>query len=269
MFMNTSFPTRATALILCCLLGHTGCDAFGIGEMITGMNQTAAEESAPDRPAAFAKSIVIVNPPKSIHIDKPHPLLAIISDSNNERILDATTLWESSDPTIVSIDADGKATALRPGKVNITANFARLNDSFTVKVIDDVPHSIIFDKTEIEADELDEFTLTATVKNRFDETLDVPAKLAAENTRMIRFRKDGTIFARTPGVTHIHATAGELKESVKIRIEPIGQAEYRRKAAKLVPQTPEEKEAEEAQAVADEKENSEAKLEQPEPATKP
>lgn len=268
MFVNRKFPSRITALILCCLIGHTGCDVFGIGEMITGY-KNQPDEASFEKPAAFAKSISIVNPPKQLQVDKPHPLLAIISDSNDVRILDATTLWESSDPKIVSIDNDGQATAHRPGSVTISANFARLTDSFTLKAVDEIPHSIIFDKQDIEADELDVFTLTTTVKNRFDEVLDIPVKMSAENTRLLRFRKDGTILARTPGLTHIHAVAGDLKESVKIRIEPIGQEAYRRKAAQLYPPTPEEKAAEDAQAAAAAQESSALKLAQPKSTAKP
>ncbi len=252
MFMNRSFLPRVAALILCCMLGHTGCfDVLGFGDAITFAKQpdAATETVAPsDKPAAFTKSISVINPPKKLQVDKPHQLLAIISDSNDARILDATTIWESSDPAIVTIDDDGKATAHRPGKAFISANFARLSDRFMIETVDEVPHTITFDKNEIEADELDEFTLVATVQNRFEEKLDIPVKLTAENSRLIRFRKDGTIFARSPGVTQVHATAGDLKESIKVRIEPIESAAYKLKAAKLIPLTPEEKAAEEALA---------------------
>jgi Bacterial Ig-like domain (group 2) len=68
------------------------------------------------------------------------PLLAVAQNANGDTLTGKTFTWNSSDPSIATVTAEGRVTALKGGSVNITSSSegkqgrAGLNISFTLRI---------------------------------------------------------------------------------------------------------------------------------------
>lgn len=135
-----------------------------------------------------------------------------------ENATDKTVTWESSDPSVASVDQSGTVTAVAEGQAGITAmigdkgSFCKVVVSKKVIVVE----SIELDKTELTLYEGETETLVATVKP--DNATDKTVTWSSSNTEIAAVDNTGTVIAIKDGSTLIIAKAGDQEASCKVNV---------------------------------------------------
>ena len=80
------------------------------------------------------KSISISESEVSVYLDETHQLEYKLEPEKAS----ADVTWESSDPTVATVDNNGKVTALKAGTATITASCGGKSDTCTVTVVEKV-----------------------------------------------------------------------------------------------------------------------------------
>jgi uncharacterized protein YjdB len=128
---------------------------------------------------------------------------------------DKTVIWSSSDTKIVTVDSNGKVTAVAGGSATITAKAGDKQATCTVTVLVPV-ESIVIDKESISLEEGSSTTLVATVKP--DDATDNTV-IWTSSDEHIATVDDGTITAVAPGTATVTASAGGKSATCKITVE--------------------------------------------------
>ena len=131
---------------------------------------------------------------------------------------DKTVTWKSSDATIVSVNSEGKVSALKAGTATITASAGDKSASCKVTVEKKVVPvtSVTLNKTVLTLVEGGEDTLVATVKP--DDATDqaVTWKSSDETVATV---KDGKVIAKKEGTATVIASAGDKSASCTVTVE--------------------------------------------------
>ncbi|RHJ82425.1 hypothetical protein DW103_09705 [Parabacteroides sp. AM08-6] len=106
----------------------TGGDTDNYSVVYTS-NQVNKSSSVPPvvNPPVEATGVTLDVTAKTLAVGESFTLVATVTPANAD---DTSVSWSSSDPTIASVDADGKVTALKAGKATITAT-SNDNPNFT------------------------------------------------------------------------------------------------------------------------------------------
>ena len=106
----------------------TGGDTDNYSVVYTS-NQVNKSSSVPPvvNPPVEATGVTLDVTAKTLAVGESFTLVATVTPANAD---DTSVSWSSSDPTIASVDADGKVTALKAGKATITAT-SNDNTNFT------------------------------------------------------------------------------------------------------------------------------------------
>src|SRR5262245_15552977 len=83
---------------------------------------------------APSTGLVVDAPPFAPYVGTTIPLGARPASSHRAQNPTAHITWESSDPTIAWVTADGAAVLLRPGKVTLTARLGTLAGKRTLEI---------------------------------------------------------------------------------------------------------------------------------------
>ncbi len=137
-----------------------------------------------------------------------------------EDATDQSIVWSSSDEDVVTVDEDGKVTAIAEGEAKIYAKHSEVKDSCIVKVTPADPgtvfvESVKLDKTELELITEDTATLTATVNptNATD-----PTVTWTTSDSKVATVKNGVVTAVAVGTATITATAGDKSATCKVTV---------------------------------------------------
>ena len=130
---------------------------------------------------------------------------------------DKTVTYTSSDATIATVDANGKVTAVKPGKVTITAKVGTFTDTveITVPVVPVTSIDLKVDKTDLEKGDI--VNVVATV-NPADTTEDKTITWTSSDTKVATVDANGTVTAVGGGNATITATIGEVTATVKFNV---------------------------------------------------
>ena len=130
---------------------------------------------------------------------------------------DKTVIYTSSDATIATVDATGKVTAVKPGKVTITAKVGTFTDTveITVPVVPVTSIDLKVDKTDLEKGDI--VNVVATV-NPADTTEDKTITWTSSDTKVATVDANGTVTAVGGGNATITATIGEVTATVKFNV---------------------------------------------------
>ena len=128
---------------------------------------------------------------------------------------DQTVTWTSSNPSVASVDQNGKVTALHEGTAAITAKAGDYTATCTITVKIPV-QSVTLDKTTLELDEGETVTLHATVlpENAADKTV----TWTSSNPSVVTVDQSGKVTALYGGTAIISAKAGDRTATCTVTV---------------------------------------------------
>ena len=137
----------------------------------------------------------------------------LIATVGPEDATDKTITWNSSNPSIASVDQNGKVTALLGGDVTITAKSGGSSATCAVTVIAYV-ESVTLNKTNLTLAKGASETLIATVKP--DDATDKVIKWSSSNASAISVDQTGEVTALKGGKATVTAQAGDKTASCEV-----------------------------------------------------
>ncbi len=163
----------------------------------------------------------------TLQVDAAQQLTALAYDADGNRLENVVARWFSPDPTILSIDTTGRATAHRPGEVRIAAVVLGVPGFATVRV-PQLPPASVAARLPVEAVPAGTgVALDVTVRTRLDDVL--PNALVAfesSHPAVATVDAEGRVFGRQPGTATITATAGQARTTLDVRVAANPAASY-------------------------------------------
>ena len=130
---------------------------------------------------------------------------------------DTTVAWTTSAPSIATVDASGKVTAVKAGNVNITATVGGKSAVCAVTVVpDDQVNSVTLDKTSASMTEGDSLTLAATVNAGKDANKTIT--WTTSDPGIATVDAGGKVTAVKAGNAMITATVGSVSASCGVTV---------------------------------------------------
>ena len=151
----------------------------------------------------------------SLTKNQSETLLATVTPDN---ATDKTVTWTSSDATKASVDQNGLVTALKSGKVTITAKAGEKSATCEVTITTPV-ESVSLNMTSLELEEGKTFTLVATINPSDADTQTV--EWSSSNTSAATV-VNGVVAAVKEGEAIITATVGGKSATCKIIVKSSG-----------------------------------------------
>ena len=133
-----------------------------------------------------------------------------------------TVSWSSGSPSVATVDASGKVTAVAEGTATITAKAGDKTASCTVTVKKKViaVESLTLDQTSLELTEGETATLTATVKP--DNATDKAVTWSSGSPSVAAVDAGGMVTAVAKGTATITAKAGDKTASCTVTVKKDG-----------------------------------------------
>ena len=133
-----------------------------------------------------------------------------------ENATDNTLTWTSSYPAAVTVDANGKITAVAVGAASIHVSCGGKSATCEVTVDPIAVTSVTLDKTSLSLTEGDSATLTATVKP--DNATNKTVNWSSSNTSVATVDANGKVTAVKEGSATITAKAGEKSATCSVTV---------------------------------------------------
>jgi hypothetical protein len=136
-----------------------------------------------------------------------------------------TITWSSSDPSIVDVDANGKAKANSAGEAVITGQAAGVSASGTITVNPPAAKSITITSSSYTESQLD-----GGIKIAVGDVVDMSYSVSptdakidsaswhVSNTSVMTFDSDGELIARSSGRATLTVTSGKLKDTLHVTV---------------------------------------------------
>ena len=139
----------------------------------------------------------------------------IIATVKPDNATNKTVTWSSSDPSVATVDQNGRVTALHEGTAAITAKAGDYTATCTITVKIPV-QSVTLDKTTLELDEGETVTLHATVlpENAADKTV----TWTSSNPSVVTVDQSGKVTALYGGTAIISAKAGDRTATCTVTV---------------------------------------------------
>lgn len=203
------------------------CFLFCCGCLVLGACQK------PDEPAASSEPMPLPNPRP--HPDNPEPVgvSSIVLDQTNlilqlgsgvtlvatvspENAADKTVTWESSNPAVATVDANGRVTTVGVGEAVISARAGKVHATCKLTVNPVPVSSVALDRTELVLEEGESATLVATVgpKNATDKTV----TWSSSDASIATVDASGKVTAVRAGCTAITAKAGDQTAICAVKV---------------------------------------------------
>ncbi|MDA9470112.1 hypothetical protein C240_246 [Enterococcus sp. 5H] len=179
----------------------------------------------------ISKTVKVIVKANEVPVDgltvEPKELNQVIGDTGKLKVTitpdnatDKTVTFESADPKIITVDANGNWTALAEGTTEITVKSAN-GKSDTVKVTvktKDVPvDGLIVEPTELNqyVGDTGQLKVTLTPENATDKTVTYDS----QNESIITVNSDGKWEAKGVGTTVITVKSGNISKTVKVTVK--------------------------------------------------
>ena len=142
----------------------------------------------------------------------------IIATVKPDNATNKTVTWSSSDPSVATVDQNGRVTALHEGTAAITAKAGDYTATCTITVKIPV-QSVTLDKTTLELDEGETVTLHATVlpENAADKTV----TWTSSNPSVASVDQNGKVTALQEGTAVITAKAGDKTATCSVTVKKV------------------------------------------------
>ena len=149
-------------------------------------------------------------------INKGENETLVVSYNPTDTSDDKTVTWSSSDPSVATVDSNGKVTALKAGNTTITATVGTFSKECAVEV--QVPlTSVTINQDDMELSRGDNATLTVTY-NPTDTTDDKTITWSSSDSSIATVDSNGKVIAVGAGEATITATVGSKKDTVKVTV---------------------------------------------------
>jgi len=142
----------------------------------------------------------------------------LVATVNPDNATDKTVTWSSSDATTASVTQNGYVTALKSGKVTITAKAGEKSATCEVTITTPV-ESVSLNKTTIDLEEGKTFTLIATINPSY---ADEKTVVWATSSTSIATVVNGVVTGVKEGEATITATVGGKTATCKVTVKSSG-----------------------------------------------
>lgn len=198
-------------------LHNNGVCPYTSGGSSSDSSSSSSSSSYSPPKTVYATKVNVSNMPLSINSGESVKLNGSAYPSNAE---DQSITWESSDPSVATVDSNGNLTAVGVGNVVISAKTSRgTTSNFNLEVKEIVAESIVIEgKTE---EIIIGETAVLSVSFSPDNTTYKDVVWKSDNESIASVDKNGKLTALGLGKTTITATHKELTDSFEIEVKPI------------------------------------------------
>lgn len=133
-----------------------------------------------------------------------------------EDAMDKSVQWNSDDPSVATVDQNGRVTAINDGRAKITASAGGLTASCTVICISIPVTAVILNKTSLSLAKGSSETLTATVSPH--DATDNTVKWSSDNPSVATVDQSGRVTAVNSGNATITASAGDVSATCEVSV---------------------------------------------------
>ncbi|SCN24518.1 Pullulanase precursor [Clostridium sp. N3C] len=145
-------------------------------------------------------------------------LTAVVKDQTNRIIPNAVVTWSADESGVVSVSKSGKITALKDGTALVTAKVGEATATVKVNVGKLVPTTInISGSNSVYTDA--QVTLTATVKDQFDQILTTGITWSSSDESIATVNASGVVTGIKPGTVTIKAKAGDAEQELVMTVK--------------------------------------------------
>jgi Tol biopolymer transport system component len=147
-------------------------------------------------------------------------LAAIPKSATGQVLSDRPVTWESFDPTVVSVTAQGLATAHREATATLQVTAGGLTRKLVIEVGAPALVSLSLDATQLTLDESRSGVLVATLRNALDEVVSNPSLVWESLDTRVATVENGTITGLREGSTVIRVSAGPVIAQAEVVVRP-------------------------------------------------
>ena len=133
-----------------------------------------------------------------------------------EDAMDKSVQWNSDNPSIATVDQNGKVTAINDGRAKITASAGGFTASCTVICVSIPVTAVVLNKTILSLAKGSSETLTATVSPR--DATDNTVKWSSDNPSVVTVDQNGEVTAVNAGNAVITASAGDVSATCEVSV---------------------------------------------------
>jgi uncharacterized protein YjdB len=152
-------------------------------------------------------------------LGESHPFSAVGLDRGGAPVA-APVAWTSSDPSVVTIDAAGRANARAEGEAVITARSRGLTATASVSVRQ-TPVSLVIDPAPIVLHSIGQsVNLQVQVRDRRGNLMSRPWNCYSDAVGVVRTTDLGILTAVSPGQAHVHVACEGLDSAVPVEVQP-------------------------------------------------
>lgn len=161
------------------------------------------------------QSVTLDRTAVTLEVGASTTLVATVSPSD---ATDKTVTWTNSDNSVLSLDGNGKITALKEGTATITAVAGDKSASCSVTVSKSVVPvtSVTLDRTSVTFNKGESTKLSATVTP--SDATDKTVSWSSSDMTVVRVEQDGTLNALRGGTATVYAKAGECSASCHVTV---------------------------------------------------
>lgn len=133
-----------------------------------------------------------------------------------EDAMDKSVQWNCDNPSIATVDQNGKVTAINDGRAKITASAGGFTASCTVICVSIPVAAVVLNKTSLSLAKGSSETLTATVSPR--DATDNTVKWSSDNPSVATVDQNGQVTAVNAGNAVITASAGDVSATCEVSV---------------------------------------------------
>lgn len=133
-----------------------------------------------------------------------------------EDAMDKTVQWSSDNPSVATVDQNGKVTAVDVGKAKITASAGGFSATCSIICISIPVSSVVLDKTSLSLAKGSSETLKATVLP--SDATDQAVKWSSDNPSIATVDQNGRVTGVNSGDATITASAGDVSATCRVNV---------------------------------------------------
>ncbi|HTK49203.1 MAG TPA: Ig-like domain-containing protein [Gemmatimonadaceae bacterium] len=204
----------ATGLVTAVKGGSATFTATSVGKS-GGATVTVAAASA------TAVANVVVTVPSSVNVGQTVQASAKLTDAGGNTLTGRSITWESSDPSIATINSSGVVSGVSGGAVTITATSEGVSDEAIVSSVAPTPTvklvSLTSNASTIEIGQLTQVTAVVEDANGLPIS-GVPITWSSSDATVASVSSTGMVAGRGMGIASISAKAGTVAGSISVTV---------------------------------------------------
>ena len=196
--------------------------SIALAPMLAACDDTITAPSTPD-PVA---TVEIIGSLAAIVSGAQRDFSVRLRDANGIQLTGRSVEWSSSDPTVATVTAAGRVTALSVGTAAIRARSEGRQGSVQIEVQAAPAVSIVLSETHLTLNRNSTRQLQATARDAYGRAVGAALDWASEDATVTTVSAAGEVTAIASGTTRILVRAGGLESSLTVTV-PLSIAEVR------------------------------------------